>query len=144
MENSFQTPDFRTLLNQKYGNVDSPGREAFHKAAARVALEWKIKNGSSAARLWAWCQRYLFLSWRRRAYLDRQLDPFRYRNQPYREMIGLTGTTITSLSLQGEVFVLNQAYTATSRSGYIDAGESVRVTDVVAHQLIVVRHHLPG
>lgn len=138
MKSPLPFDDFRSLLDYKYGNTDSPARISFHQQAGKTILDWRSRFSSTfLRRLSAWCQCYLLQSWKRPAYLDRQLARFGYRGQDPRWLIGQTGVAITPLRLQGKVEIMGRTYEATSHSGYIYPDQPIRVVDLFVHQLIV-------
>jgi hypothetical protein len=138
MKPAFPFDDFTSLLDHKYGNTDSPERIAHHRQVGKIILRWRSKfSRTFSQRFLAWCQCYLFRSWKRPAYLDRQLARFGYRNQDLRWLINQTGVAVTALCSQGRVKVMGRTYDATSRSGHIESGTEVVVVEVVSHQLIV-------
>jgi len=57
----------------------------------------------------------------------------------YVQMIGSEGVAKTVLRPSGKVLIGDEAYDATAESGYIEKGESVKVTRYVNSQLFVRR-----
>ena len=131
-------PNFNTLLEKKYGKLESLARQRFHRKA--IQQQFIREDNSRKNRLFQFFKpilRLFYKPWKNTDIWKYRMSLFGRRARNYSWLIGKKGLTIGKICPGGKARFFGQTFFVYTRGPAIPKGKSIIVIEVVMQDLIV-------